>query len=761
MKKGILKKMTATVLAAMTVLAMAACGEEESAEPKKEWVYVPEFTELQGDDVDYYDMKLQGDGLYYMSHSWDEETGMSSQSINKYSLADGATSRMPITWENDGMEHNLGNYCVGADGSIISIAYVYDMETYESQEVLVKFDASGKQLFSVDMSKYTEADPENSYINNMVIDGQGRVYVSSNNVIWLFDGAGNYQGTVSVGGAANSWLQAMGCGKDGKVYVSCYNYDGNNSSYNLTEINFEGKTTGATYADFPSQNSQTLTPGIEEDFLVHNGTTVYEYDLETQSKVEVFDWLDCDINGNGVQNIGVLSDGRILVVINDWDTNDRGLAFLTKTKAENVPEKETIVFATMGGNSDLQAAAVAFNKSNDTYRIKIKQYVNYDAWSENTYSDALTNLLNDITSKNCPDMIDLTGLNVSQLAAKDVFADLNPFLEKSTVLKREDFVENILNASSYNDKLVAIPAYFEMQTLIGATEKVGTEMGWTLQEMLAFAQKYPEAELFDRMPKVSIMTYLMMYNENLFVDWNTGKCQFDTDEFKSLLTFVKDFPDEVNWEEGQASTPTKIQNGEVLLDSAYIYNFESIQIYWEMFGGDVTCIGFPSADGSSGCALMTSQAYAITSKSKKQDGAWAFIEQYLTREVEDWWYGFPTRKADLEKMKEEAMKVEYLTDENGEHVLDENGEPIILGGGGGIGYEDGWEYTYTIPTQKEVDIIMSLMDVARPVSMAASESQITKIISEEAASYWAGQKSVDEAAAIIQSRIQIYVDENR
>ena len=82
-------------------------------------------------------------------------------------------------------------------------------------------------------------------------------------------------------------------------------------------------------------------------------------------------------------------------------------------------------------------------------------------------------------------------------------------------------------------------------------------------------------------------------------------------------------------------------------------------------------------------------------------------------------------------------------------------------GGGGIGYEDGWEYTYTIPTQKEVDIIMSLMDVAQPVSVAASESQTTKIILEEAASFWAGQKSVEEAAAIIQSRIQIYVDENR
>ena len=103
---------------------------------------------------------------------------------------------------------------------------------------------------------------------------------------------------------------------------------------------------------------------------------------------------------------------------------------------------------------------------------------------------------------------------------------------------------------------------------------------------------------------------------------------------------------------------------------------------------------------------------------------------------------------------------EYVTDENGEPYLDENGEPIIMGGGSGIGYEDGWEYTYTIPTQKEVDIILGLMEVARPISNNG-ESPIMDMINEEAAAYWEGQKSVDEVAAIIQSRVKIYVDENR
>ena len=54
---------------------------------------------------------------------------------------------------------------------------------------------------------------------------------------------------------------------------------------------------------------------------------------------------------------------------------------------------------------------------------------------------------------------------------------------------------------------------------------------------------------------------------------------------------------------------------------------------------------------------------------------------------------------------------------------------------------------------------MELMNVAKPVSYNGN-SEVLKIINEEAAAYFSGQKSVDEVASIIQSRIKIYVSEN-
>lgn len=109
-------------------------------------------------------------------------------------------------------------------------------------------------------------------------------------------------------------------------------------------------------------------------------------------------------------------------------------------------------------------------------------------------------------------------------------------------------------------------------------------------------------------------------------------------------------------------------------------------------------------------------------------------------------------------MAKEAVTVEYWTDENGNPVLDENGDPIEIGIGGMVGFEDGWSYTYRRATQEEVDLILQLIDQAKPVNLGIT--QVLEIIDEEAAGYFEGQKTVDEVAKVIQNRVQLYVDVN-
>lgn len=758
--KATCRRVLGLALSAAMALSLAACGNSSGGETeKKEWVWVPEFITIDDETVSFYDMQLVGDSLCYQSYDYDEETGISTQSICRYSLADGNITKTPLNYVEE-KNWNLNRLVYAQDGSMYGTTNVYNEDYTKSETFLCKFDAEGKQIFAEDM---TELVAE-SYVDNMAIDGEGRIYVTGENNVWLFDADGNKRGTVSLGADVN-WIRAMGSGKDGKMYLCYYTSNGDTV---LCDIDFDGKKTGNTYENYPSSNSNALVPGIEKDFMAQDGNRVYEYDVKSQTSTELFTWLDSDINGNTVENFWGLEDGRILAVASDWETNEKSIALLTKTKASEVPQKETILIGSLYGDSNIQSAAVKFNKSNDKYHISIREYLNYNDYDGDDYqafmTDGINRLNNDITSNNCPDILYLSGLNIKQLAAKGVFEDLNGYLEKSEKLSREDFLENILEAYTLDGKLVSIPYSFQMSTVVGKGSEVGTEMGWTLEELIAYADAHPDALLFDSKTKDVIMMTLMAYNADYFIDWSTGECRFDSEEFKDILNFANRFPEEYDWEKEDVSTPNKIQKGQVLLYEENIYDFNELQMCNEIFQGDASYIGYPTMDGSVGCMLSASQAYAITSKSGHKDGAWEFIEGFLTKEENpDRGFssiGFPTMKSKLNAMAADAVEVKYYTDENGELYYDENGEPIPMGGGGGISYEDGWSYEYRIPTQEEVDLALSLMEIAKPVSYSQGD-EVLNIINEEAAPFYKGQKSVDEVASVIQSRIKIYVGENK
>lgn len=767
-----IKRLLALTLAVCMMLAAAACGNDtDERVPAKEWVYVPEFIALEEENISYYRMRYEGGKLRWTSSSWDEETRNYVELACSYSPEDKTTSKMSIDWgdtvkaDEDGYRNtpNLDSFTYGEDGSMYAIAESYsrnpETNYYESKSSIVKFDTKGKIVFYKDMEECFKDSQGEEYLRSIVLDAQGRLYVAGNSYIFLFDAEGSYKGVVSAGGAGNSYMQAIGRGGDGKVYVSIYTYDESGSSNSLSEIDFDGKQLGDSYANFPSGSSEVLVAGENDTFLVTDNRTVYEYSLSTQTKTALFDWLDSDINGSYVNGMGVMEDGRILAVVNDWQNDDNGIVLLTKTPGSEVTQKETILVATLSGAYNLQASAVKFNRSSDKYHVTIKQYIDFDNYSETSYEDAIKNLNNDLISKkNCPDIIDLNGLNPERLTAKNLLTDLNEYLDGDEVLKREDFIENVLKACTYDGVLVNIPSSFTVTTLVGRPSEVGEETGWTIEELMEFAQMHPGAQLLDNASKSYVMGILLTYNADNFVDWSKGKCSFDSEEFRKLLTFVNSFPDEIDRDSQQDATEIRIQNGEVLLNRVNLYDFDEIQQQYEIFGGDITCIGYPTVDGSSGTMMQIRDQYAICSKARQKDGAWEFLRSILTAEGNsDSRWGFPVRKAELDQMAREAVEVRYYTDEDGNLIYDENGDPIEIGVGYGVGHGN-WFYEYRRTTQEEVDQVLELINLA--VTGAGMDSEILTIINEEAEAFYKGQKSAEEVAKVIQSRAQVYVDEN-
>lgn len=288
-------------------------------------------------------------------------------------------------------------------------------------------------------------------------------------------------------------------------------------------------------------------------------------------------------------------------------------------------------------------------------------------------------------------------------------------------------------------------------------------MGLTLEELLASAERHPEARAFDGMSRDELMQYLMMFNEDIFIDWGTGTCHFDSDTFQAVLQYVKQYPDapksqvspenqvfsESDMEE--ASLPAKIRNGEVLYAVADLDTLRAFQEYEGMFGESAACIGFPTPDGEGGHILFTSDAYAIVSGSQHKEGAWKFIEGFLAQDKGEAYYGnflntsFPTLKKTFNDKVEKAIAADsqYGSDKFPERI-----------------YSDGTTFQFRALTWEDVNVMLKLVPEAEPYFDAEGD-EIIRIIEEEAAGYYSGQKGIQDVVEVIQNRVQLYVNENR
>ena len=759
------RKITTAAFVTVMAVSLAACGKQDGGSQgtteQKEYVYIPEYLELDNDNnSNYNSLTVQGDKLYYINYQWNEENGESNVSIGSYNLTDGSKETLPIEFNSD--NGGINSMQVDADGNIYTAEYQWNAtegdDAYSEQKIVLhKYDAAGAQIMEQDITDIMQQDENNSYINYMCIDDQGRFYVASNELIRLFDAQGQFQGAVKTD---SSWIQGMGSGKDGKVYV-CY-YDDSSVNNVLAEIDFDGKKIAQTYSNFPNGNGNgSLSAGVDGDILANTDTVLYEYNLADQSTTEVLNWLDCDINGNYVNYVGATTDGKILAVLNDWNTGETDVAKLTKTKASEVAQKTPVVIGSMYTSQALQAAAVAFNKQSNEYHVTIKTYIDQNNWTDTSWTDGITAMNNDLTSgSNCPDILDMSNLDIKELAAKGAFEDMTPYLEKSSVLSRDDFFDSVLQSYTFDGKLAGIPKTFSLSTIVGKASDLGDRNGWTVDDVMEYANAHEDTALFEGMTKSGMLSTMLAYDLDSYIDWETGKCSFDGENFQKILEFVNSFPDEYEWQDDEASTPAKIQAGELLLNMTGISQLTDIQEEEAMFGEPVTYIGFPTADGSSGTYMQSNELYAIATRGSNKDGAWAFIEYYLGQPVDDMFsWGLPTTKSALDEMINEAMNVKYMTDENGNQILDENGNPIPEDGTSSISWGD-WEYTYHTTTQEEADTLRHLIDIAKPANTSGND-EITNIITEEAEGYFKGQKSAADVANVIQSRVQVYVNENR
>ena len=717
----------------MLVMLFASCGKEKESESGIDgYVYLAEQVSIQ--ELKFLALNCQQvDGeLYYSS--------------------DGCLYALPVEElpdfqkANEVMRTYEGNllqiFGVDEEGNIYWESDTYMLASLLGQErCLYKYIAQTGKNVRLPMPLKDEM------VNAIVPARGGKVYLLLDNAIWELDQDGNLLYEFSTDeyrrpDASFDPFEKLIADSAGNLF-----YLEGSFSDAWVRVLYQGTREWVELPGLPemfSANDFFLTG--EGKIFVNADDALYEYDPENAHSTAVLRFAESYLDKNSIKDFIYLDEEHFIVIGFDLQT-DSEMYLLTRTPVEEMPHKQTIVLASLFPSANLEKAVTQFNRMSEEYIVVIERY------GAGLYGDydrtqaAITRLDSSLVSSNSPDLLDLNMLTVATYAEKNALADLYPYLEKSSLLKPEDYLENVIEGYTVNGRLVCLPVSFYLQAVIGRASQVGSEPGWTFEDLNTVLEKYPNMKLFRR----NFMFYYFVYDYylNTFIDFETGECNFDSDEFREFVQWINNYS-------LSADSPFAYEYmygympADMLLDEQVFPDFNELNYQRMRFGGDVTFIGYVTKMGTPSYNYQANDPVGILEHSKHKDGAWAFLEYFLFNSGNNVEHGFPTNRNALIEMAQAAMKkVQEIDMGNGEVYIN---NPV------GSRYLDNELVPIYAPTQEEVDIMLEAIENI-DFTQVSSFDGVVSILMDELELYYNGQKSLEEVTQIINNRVQLMVNE--
>ena len=490
----------------------------------------------------------------------------------------------------------------------------------------------------------------------------------------------------------------------------------------------------------------TLNDKQYNDLWAGEGNTVYlsenqnlyKLSLDTMEIELMMNWSK-NIPGAPISDVSLLSGGELYAVLH------LQLVCIEHKNTQIIVEddRQIINVATYRPEEAFRTAIFDFNASSKTHRLEVTDYSQYDT---EVGSGAMLRLNLDIAAGRIPDLFlwgrisNTSGFDLTPYLNKGLFADMREFLDKDPKFSLESFVPSVINAVIASDGgLYELPFEFAANAVACSRSAIGLEQ-WTFDEFYREIEKYAEAKTVfgPGMTKEVMLFQLLNNNWDEYIDWQTGVCNFESDSFLRMLEFcVAQECTDMSMLAADA-----IAEGIQLLYYNTISDVSSIQKFTALFQDDVTFIGFPASKGR-GNAIRLTQSVSIYDGSPHKEACWEFVREFYDKEYQLGPGRFlPTNAEALEERL--AHPEDY--EEAGVTLMYTN---AMTG--------KTWSVTFTDATEAESAQLRELIESLDRIFRV--NTSLYDIVMEEAAPFFAGDKSAEETARIIQNRAQTYVSE--
>jgi len=420
------------------------------------------------------------------------------------------------------------------------------------------------------------------------------------------------------------------------------------------------------------------------------------------------------------------------------------LAFCVCGPAPNAETTvKTLTLASVGRNRELANWVNAFNSSNAGIQI---EFIDYSTGDPDPH-DALNRLKVEIVSGKGPDLVDL-GYYYSPLdASSGILLDLYPFFENDSGFNKEDYFYNIIESFAVGNGLYVLVPVFTVKTFTTVDPLLNGRDGVDVNTLMDIYENRNEGViLYPGETKNDVLSRIVHGSMPNYVDWDSGKCRFDSECFMGLLEFANQFPSTLVLAEDYSIQSIFMDGGAILYPGGItsVFDITSTKLF---LGEPLTFIGHPMDAGNGNMAQRGDIAIGISSSSKNQEEAWEFIKSFLSADFQDNIdYGLPVSRTALNDLLTSAMQTEY--DGKGEKIAKDyvrfDGDALIN--------------IYGI-TAEDADLLLAL--IKKVEFNSSTDYFLQQIINEEADYFFNDGRSAEDTATIIQNRASLYLSENK
>ena len=433
-------------------------------------------------------------------------------------------------------------------------------------------------------------------------------------------------------------------------------------------------------------------------------------------------WEECGLALSGVQAVEAESDGSYVL---------RGYSFepvrMSPAEPSELKPRVRVRLAVMGQFGELPRAVAAFNARSAAYCVELVD-LREGGLSED---DALTRLNTQILAGDGPDMIAFDGgrgLSPFPYLRKGLLRDLEAdFLADGELEPTDLLIAEPVKRDCGG--LYLLSSGFAMETRLGLRETFGDVRGWSFDAYLALARSTPS----DRMVMYNLTReYFLNESAGRFlrraVDWKNGTCELDNPDFIRLLEAVRDVVETPEDPNNMVFGTNLMAGGYMATELVMINHVSALARSVRTVGKPVSIIGFPTPDGSCGTDMSIYPVGVLTS-SAHPEACLAFLKDWLLHPNQ-----LPAYRPLFEEELREAGQAGAAADDD---PFSQRLDPPL--------------------TEQEARQLRELIAAVEHTTLV--DEKAMSIIREEIAPFLAGQRSAEETARLIQSRVSLYVSE--